>query len=421
MPARSQDAAQRACPRDAPLVTHCMHVVYVWPYVEWGGAQTYLLGIMKHARGRRLSAVIPRGSSPTLLAYLEGLGVPVELLASRLPVVPTRSLAGRVRTRWKLLTTTIDLFRTLARRARRDTVFHCDLAPWTFFTLLAYLSLRSQAVVTLHTGLPRVAAPRRWIWRAKFSLLCALPGFRMIAANRDMLQSLTPYLGLAARSRIVVAYSPVDADEVLAAIDPRADRRAPLVRLGLSADRFYAVTLAQFIDRKGRWVLLDAAREVTGAHPDVVFLWMAPEPMADADRARVEAAGLRDRFRFLTPADFGAARADLFRMLAAADLFVLPAFEEGLPLAIIEAMAVGTPVVASRINAIPEAIEDGTHGLLTPPGDAHALAQAIARLREDTPLRTRMGHACRARALREFDLVHTAGITLAEYDAVLAR
>ena len=83
--------------------------------------------------------------------------------------------------------------------------------------------------------------------------------------------------------------------------------------------------------------------------------------------------------------------------------YVHPAVHEGLPLAVIEAMMRGLPVIASRIGGNPEAVEDGETGLLVPPGDARALAEVLARILRDRPLRDRMGAAGRRRAVERFE------------------
>jgi glycosyltransferase involved in cell wall biosynthesis len=77
---------------------------------------------------------------------------------------------------------------------------------------------------------------------------------------------------------------------------------------------------------------------------------------------------------------------------------------EGIPVALMEAMAAGLPVVASRLSGIPELVTDGKSGLLTPPGDVAALAAAIRRLHDDPALRERLGRAARATVERDFDL-----------------
>src|SRR2546423_5355121 len=91
-----------------------------------------------------------------------------------------------------------------------------------------------------------------------------------------------------------------------------------------------------------------------------------------------------------------------------ADLFCLPSFIEGLPVVLIEAMAMRLPVGATRVGGIPELVEDGTEGLLGAPGRADELAAAIARLARDPDLRVQMGEAGRRKVEMEFDVERSA-------------
>lgn len=90
--------------------------------------------------------------------------------------------------------------------------------------------------------------------------------------------------------------------------------------------------------------------------------------------------------------------------LASSDCLILPSYAEGLPMAVLEGMAYGLPVIATRIGAIPEAVTDGQEGFLIEPGDVEALADHMLRLARDPELRRRMGQAARRRAETEFSL-----------------
>jgi glycosyltransferase involved in cell wall biosynthesis len=89
--------------------------------------------------------------------------------------------------------------------------------------------------------------------------------------------------------------------------------------------------------------------------------------------------------------------------LATSSLFILPSHEEGQPIAILEAMAAGLPVVVTTIGANPDVVRDGVDGFLVPPRDPAALADAVGRLVGDPALRARMGASARQRAHQHFD------------------
>lgn len=113
--------------------------------------------------------------------------------------------------------------------------------------------------------------------------------------------------------------------------------------------------------------------------------------------------------------------AGAWRLLAESDVFLLPSRMEGLPVAILEAMAMGVAVITTPVGAIADAIEDGVTGLLVPPGDAPALAAAIARLLGDSELRARLADAARRRFEERFTIERTAERVAALYRRIVAR
>jgi glycosyltransferase involved in cell wall biosynthesis len=108
--------------------------------------------------------------------------------------------------------------------------------------------------------------------------------------------------------------------------------------------------------------------------------------------------GLGDRMHLLGLRD------DVETVLAAADVFVQPSLSEGLPLAVLEAMGNGLPVVATRVGGVPEALVDGKTGFLVPPGDPEALAAALKRVLDSADRGACMGSAARERAEAEFSV-----------------
>jgi glycosyltransferase involved in cell wall biosynthesis len=118
------------------------------------------------------------------------------------------------------------------------------------------------------------------------------------------------------------------------------------------------------------------------------------------------------------------ARPEVERLLASADVAVLASHptrsgrREGIPVALMEAMMSGLPVVASALSGIPELVEDGRTGFLVPSGDAAALAEGLERLVGEPELRRRMGAAGRAKVAAEFDIHACAGLLLEEMTRV---
>jgi glycosyltransferase involved in cell wall biosynthesis len=118
--------------------------------------------------------------------------------------------------------------------------------------------------------------------------------------------------------------------------------------------------------------------------------------------------------------EFGGAFLDVAPTLQSTQIVAHPTLNDGRSVAVLEAMAWGRPAVASRVGGVPELVEDGVSGLLVPPGDADALARALAQLVADHALRRRLGQARRKRFLAgRFSLDTVAEATLDVYRRVL--
>lgn len=143
--------------------------------------------------------------------------------------------------------------------------------------------------------------------------------------------------------------------------------------------------------RKGCYELLEALAAANARQHDgpSVRVIMAGDGDIDAMKAEAERLGVGEYVEF--PGWIGPD--DRSRLLGEADFFVLPSYEEGLPMAMLESMGSGLPVIVTPVGAIGEVIDDGENGLLVPPGDAPALAEALTRLAGDAELRSRLGAA----------------------------
>jgi glycosyltransferase involved in cell wall biosynthesis len=115
------------------------------------------------------------------------------------------------------------------------------------------------------------------------------------------------------------------------------------------------------------------------------------------------------------------ARSDVPELLCSSDVFVLSSRSEAFPISILEAMAAGLAVVATDVGGVAEAVVHGETGLLVPPGDPHALAEALDLLLRDPDLRRRLGSSGRARAQRLFDQPAFRRAHLELYHRELAR
>lgn len=392
-------------------------LLYVWPYLEWGGAQIYFTGIMKLAcESYSVRAVMPKGTGQKLIGYLGRLNVTCEYFDAHLDLSPAQTPLQKIRRRWRNAACELSLARYLTARGLKGRLVHIDVGPWTSFLLLSYLALRSEVFVTLHIGLPRVASWRRWLWRLKFASLSRMSNFHLLVSNQDMLESLRPYAPKKLLQRTSVAYTAVDASEIRQALHAQVDRASLCAKYNLPPDRLLVFSLGQVIERKGCLVLLEAIRQLKPEHPALFFVWVGSGALEQDVARKVVEGELQDSFRLIRPTEVGDERADLLALLSMADIFVLPSFSEGLPGAMLEAMALGKACVASRVNAVPEAVKDHETGLLVEPGDSAALAAAIAELESDAGLRRQLASAGQAFVLENFNERRTAQITIEQYN-----
>ena len=392
-------------------------IVYLWPYLEWAGAQIYFSGIMKLAAQRySIRAAMPDGSDEKIREYMRRLGVRCDFFPRHMDTSPARSVWHKVRRRLRDARTAIAIARHVKRYDLRNTILHVDLGPWWWSLLLCYLSLRANVFLTLHIALPEQPILRRIRLQTIFSVLCRMPRFHLLVSNREMLESLKPYLSASFVPTVRLAYTGIDRAEISAALERPFDPERVRDRYGLPPARTFAFSLGRLTARKGCLVLLEAVRRVREEAPSLCFVWIGDGDQRAEVETYLERHALGDAFRVIPPSRIGPDRLDLLELLRLADFFIHPSFMEGLPGAVLEAMALGKACVASRVNAIPEAITDGENGILVPAGDAGALAGAILRLFKDPELRGRLGAAARARVLETFDEAFAAKTTVDYYD-----
>jgi glycosyltransferase involved in cell wall biosynthesis len=173
--------------------------------------------------------------------------------------------------------------------------------------------------------------------------------------------------------------------------------------LGLPPGAPLIAVLCRLSPIKGLEYFLEAAATLAAGVPEARFLIVGEADPQDAEyRRRLEAYA--DRLGLGRRVVFTGLRLDVPEVLDAVAVSVLPSLSEGLSNVLLESMAAGVPVVATRVGGNPEAVEEGVTGLLVPPRDAAALASAIARVLEDRELATRLGRAGRARVVERFSI-----------------
>lgn len=182
--------------------------------------------------------------------------------------------------------------------------------------------------------------------------------------------------------------------------------------LGLSASDQLVLTVSRLTEQKGHATLIAAAPAILEIHPNAKFVLAGDGPERESLTASIAQHGLTENFRLL------GTRNDVEDLLSASDLFVLPSYFEGLPLALLEAMAAGVPVVATRIGGTIEAI-GASHPFLVPAGDAAALAKAVINALSDAGAASHAAELAQARFGSSFTAVRMAAQTSAIYADLL--
>jgi len=258
----------------------------------------------------------------------------------------------------------------LANLARAESIqiLHAHLSTAAVAASLAGRIARLPVAVTVH-GMTH-------------AFYCRLAN-RVIAVSQAVCQHMVQR-GIAP-DRVVVVRNGVDIER----FSSLPTRECARQLLGLPADARVVGTVGRLSEAKGHRYLLEAGAGLKSRFPQLRVLVVGEGEALAALVRRTRSLQLEGRV-VLT-----GYRQDIDVVLAALDIYVQPSLEEGLGLAVMEAMAAGLPVVVTRVGGLPELVENGRTGLLVAPGDARALSDAIGLLLSDDELRARLGEAAR--------------------------
>jgi glycosyltransferase involved in cell wall biosynthesis len=351
-----------------------------WPQVVfivsgdlWGGAESMAVSLAAalHRQGLPLRA----------LTFNEGLtaqrlqeeGVPTQVVNERqaFPVMVART--------WRLLRG--GPVGIIHAHGYKENLLAAALAP-----LLGWPRL----VSTMH-GLSELAAGQqaslkhRLASRLNLSLLARC--FTTVAVSEAVRASLAEYHGLpASRLETICNGIPIPED-----VNGQPADRPP--RIG-SAGRLYPV--------KNFSLLIEVAARVCARRPEVKFQLLGDGPQRASLEGLIQDKGLQGSVELL------GFRSDPAPFYESCTLYLNTSRHEGMPLAALEAMAHGVPVVAPRVGGFPEIIEEGREGLLTTRLDADELAECCLKLLDDEPLRQKMGQAAREKVISHFSIAAMA-------------
>lgn len=380
-----------------------MRVLLVMTAREVGGAERYVEHLIRALQGRARFTVA-LSDHPAMRAFAECLR----------PMADVRSLPVERPAQWP------KVIPALRRLARAHDVIHLNsnhpgsrlggVFGFALSGLPAPLVCIEHRVSSLDDI--RVPSALKPILPALFRL-SRRRAAQIIAVSRDNAETLTRLYGLDP-AHIEVVHNGVSLPSFDAAFvtKARADVRA---ELRLAPDARIVLTLARLAPNKGHCYLIEAMPEVIQRFPNVHFVFAGAPDEQTALAQMAAALSVDDHLHIL------GFRTNTICLLAAADAFVLPSLAEGLPLAVIEALAAGLPVVATRVGGVPEVVCHGENGLLVPPADAAALQDALLRVLElDDATRLRWQQHARQTA-QGFTAEAMAERTLGVYRSALTK
>jgi glycosyltransferase involved in cell wall biosynthesis len=367
-----------------------MHIVHVLSVSLWGGPSQAVVNLL--AEGAR------RGWRMTLI-LLERDGGGLERLRSEAArvhaEVRTLASAGRIEPALP--------FRLRALIAALDPdIVHCHGYKPALAALLAEPSRRRPRVLTVHGWTAATPALRFYEWVERHALVrCFQRVFVVSLALRDHLLAL----GLAP-DRVI--WTPNGFDFARALPEPAAVREMRS-RWGLAGEDRVVGAIGRLRPEKGQDVLV---RAMAGMRCTQLVLIGAGPSRADLERLAADLS--------IRPAPVFAGETDQpLTTLAALDVVTVPSRTEGLPQTLVEAMAIGKPIVASAVGGVPEALGQGACGILVPPDDPDALRAGIRRLLDEADLAAQFGARAQEHAERAYSMTVIGDVIEREYRALV--
>lgn len=395
-------------------------IVYGWNYRDWGGAQRYFLSLIPEAsKHYKISIALPDGSSAAVIAEAERLGASVHFIPGQFDL--KRDLRGIQRSLQRFSKIAADFRFIKAIYKKFDpkvSILHLDLGFWNSYWIVSMLALRFNVFFTIHTPIGVRSGLRANLWRLKGRTVGRLPTMHFLSSNRAAKDSLESFIPAEKYENVVVVYSGASREEIDSVIKKGGSRETVRRGIGIGDSDFLIVLVGQFIERKGSRVLLEALPELTARIKNLHVVWLTMNSPDPAMAKQVAEATARGSFRLIDGNDVGG-RAGVLEIQWAADLFILPSLEEGLPMALIEAMFLGRPCIASDVGAVSEAIEHNVSGKLVPAGDLSALIDEITNLSRDSRSAKAFGASAREKAIRDFDMEEAAKVNTNAYSAAL--
>lgn len=367
-------------------------VLHIIQGKHFGGAEQVVLTLSKCAD--------PGQVIPSVVCLSKGLLLE-KLAAANIPnfLIPMKSKTDIIAPLYK----TIRLI-----KAKHIDIIHTHSVRSNLIGRLASFCTRRKCVTHLHSPILRDFADlRRGRINETIDRTTRPIAARHIAVSHSLRKEMIQR-GLAP-GKIVTVHNVPDLDSLKLSIPPTGSKQGVRQEYHIPQNAFVLVLVALLRPRKGVEVLIRAMQKVVQHFPDTHLLLVGNDDISEDPDYGNRLRRLTAELGLESNVAFVGFRNDIPEILSQSDLMVLPSlFGEGLPMVILEAMAMGVAVVASRAEGIPEIIVDGKNGFLVEPGDSVQLSDKIIQLIGDPALLQGVGQSAQEKIFREMNLHHYA-------------
>jgi len=370
------------------VTANSVRILQLIDHLGLGGAQVALADLLSAWQGDDEFDVLGLGCSRQLLSRFHDLSQ---------STVTTLDHAA-----WNPATMT-----AVRRRVARGSydLVHAHLRKASAAALFAAAGSKVPVVLHVH-GDPRHDTLLRWTLRASRRTTALA-----LAVSQATAAAVTETVGIPVE-RLRVVGNPVDVDRLHANSAGFEQCRA---RLAIDSQTFLLGYVGRVAQEKGLSDLLQGVARFRRANERVALVVVGDGPLSQTLQDEATQLGIGDAAHFVGHQERSAA------WIKACDALVLPSLTEGLPLTILEAFALGTPVVATRVGGIPELVLDGETGLLIAPHDVDGLCRAVERLQRSAKLARALAAAAERRVLADFAAARVALRVRAAYDDAMAQ
>jgi glycosyltransferase involved in cell wall biosynthesis len=345
------------------------NIVHIIPSLSTGGAEKIVLSLYRHCDRRRFNTKILYWANEARL--LENLDYePQDVI--RLDGNPILSLRALIRTIRLLKSLEVDLIQT--------HLMDADLVGF-----LSAVMLRIPALITIHSYPFPLEVRHRW----RYQLMSCFTA-RFLCVSETVKNHLVSPAGIQV-GKISVVYNGIDLGRYTVRGDEERKRQLR-ESLGIGPGCVIVGNVSRLTSDKGQKDLLMAVPDIVKTHPNAKFLIVGDGELRNELHELSRSLMISDRVIFT------GTRSDIPDLLEIMDLFIFPTFMEAFGISVLEAMAMGRPIIATNDAAVPEILANGKEGILIHPGDHRALSGAILSLLGDPERLRDMGNCARKKA-----------------------